>query len=357
MKKQIVLMALGAMALGCSSDSTSPVNANPDATSCNKGSISAGDVKSGTLNSASCLRYDFAYSQDSTPFDSYSFKAEKGKGYMFLLENADVTTNWDALLELATVNPVTGQEQLLAISDDEGPDNFSRMYFIAPVSGTFYLRAGGYDEGDTSAYKLTARSCDSPIAEVVDSLAPSTQTLAATDCVLAEPEFTDDSSHVKLFSVQIGPNETKTVTVTSSDFTPGLQIYGPGWGVPCGYEYEGCGGGTAGVSSSNSESFTITAEGTTSCNSLQPPEHVGPLASRQSANLGGCEFFDFPGQYTVAVGGPSFSSAGSFTFAVTMGAPPSPPSIVGADVSSKIPTLNFLRKKPMRASEYLHRSM
>jgi hypothetical protein len=225
------------------------------------------------------------------------------------------------------------------------------------VSGTFYLRAGGYDVGDTSAYKLTARSCDSPIAQVVDSLAPSTQTLDASDCVLSEPEFTDDSSHVKLFSLQIGPNETKTVTVTSNDFAPGLQIYGPAWGVPCGYEYEGCGGGNASVGPSNTESFTITAEGSTSCNSLQPPEHVGPLASRQSASVGGCEFFDFPGQYTVAVGGPSFNSTGSFTFAVTMGAPTPPPSIVGADVASKIPTLNFLRKKPMRAGEYLNRSM
>jgi hypothetical protein len=357
MKKQIVLMALGAMALGCSNDSTSPVNANPDATSCGKGSISAGDVKTGEISAASCVRYDFAYTQDSVPFDSYSFKAEKGKGYMFLLENADVTQSWDALLELATVNPNTGEEQLLAISDDEGGNGFSRMYFIAPATGTFYIRAGAYDLEELSAYKLTARSCDSPIPQVTGTLDASTQTLSASDCMLAHPDFVDDSSHVKLFSLQIGPNETKTVTVSSDDFQPGFQIYGPAWGVPCDYEYEGCGGGWASVSESNTVSYTITAEGDYSCNNaFERPEHVGPLASVQSASFGSCAIFNYPGQYTVAVGSLS-SSTGSFTISVDEGEPPPPPSVVGADVRSKNPTLNFLRKKPMRASQYLNRSI
>jgi len=356
MKKQIVLVALGAMTLGCSSDSTSPVSANPDATSCSKGSISVGDVKTGALDASSCLRYDFAYSQDSTPFDSYSFKAEKGKGYMFKLENADLTQNWDALLELATVNPNTGEEQLLAISDDEGGSGFSRMYFIAPVSGTFYLRAGAYDDGDFSAYKLTALSCDSPIPQIEGTLDASTQTLSASDCVLAHPDFVDDSSHVKLFSLLIGPNETKTVTVSSDDFQPGFQIYGPAWGVSCDYGYEGCGGGYAGVNGSNTVSFTVTAEGDFNCNNVfQGPQQVGPLASMQSASLGSCAIFNYPGQYTVAVGSTS-TAAGSFTIAVSDNAPP-PPRIVGAEVTSKNPTLNFLRKKPMRASQYLNRSL
>ncbi len=243
MKKQLVLMALGVATLGCGSDPTSVPNANPDPAACLKGSISTGDVKSGALNSASCLRYDFAYSEDSTPYDAYSFKAEKGKGYMFLLERAAGVTNWDALLELATVNPATGDEQLLAISDDEGPHGWSRMYFIAPVSGTFYIRASGYDKNDTASYKLTAKSCDSPIPEITTTLTASAQTLSSTDCVLAQPDFVGDSAHVKLFSVYIAPNETKTISVHSSDFGAGFQVFGPAWGVDCSYEYEGCGGG------------------------------------------------------------------------------------------------------------------
>ena len=356
MKKQIVLLALGAAALGCSSDSTSPASANPDAAVCNKGSINVGDTKTGSLTASSCVRYDFAYSDDSTPFDNYSFKAEKGKGYMFELESADHTTNWDALLELATVNPTTGEEQLLDISDDEGGHGFSRMYFIAPVSGTVYLRAGSYDKGVFADYALTARSCDSPIPQVTDTLAPSTQTLSASDCVLSQPNFINDSAHVKLFSLQIGPNETKTVTVTSTDFPPGLQIYGPAWGVSCDYSYQGCGGGYAAVQKSNTAQYTITAEGDESCNdAFHAPDHVGPLASLHSSQINICEFYNWPGQYTVAVGS-FFSATGSFTFAVSDGEPP-PTRIVGADQQTKNPTLNFLRKKPIRGSQYLSRSM
>ena len=354
MKKQLVLMALGVVALGCGNDPTSAANANPDPSSCGKGSITVGDVKTGALTAASCVRYDFAYSEDSTPFDAYSFKAEKGKGYMFLLENAELGTNWDALLELATVNPSTGEEQLLAISDDEGNNGYSRMYFIAPVSGTFYLRAGSYNQGDFKSYKLTAKSCDSPIPEITGTLTASTQTLSASDCVLAQPEFIDDSSHVRLFSVFIGPNETKTVTVTSTDFPPAFQIYGPAWGVACYYDYEGCGGGVANINKSDTESLTITAEGDESCSgSIQAPGNGSANASIGSASVSACQFRNFPGQYTIAVGS-FFSAAGSFTIAVTEGSPP-PVRIVGPD-ATRNPTLNFLRKKPLHASEYMNRT-
>ena len=355
MKKQIFLMALGVAALGCGNDhTTASASANPDPASCSQGSISVGDVKSGSLTSASCVRYDFAYSEDSTPFDSYSFQAEKGKGYMFLLENAELGTNWDALLELATVNPSTGEEQLLAISDDEGGNGYSRMYFIAPVSGTFYLRAGSFNQGDFMSYKLTAKSCDSPIPEITGTLSASTQTLSATDCVLAQPQFIDDSSHVKLFSVNVGPNETKTVTVTSADFPPGFQMFGPAWGVSCDYDYEGCGGGVANVNKSDTESLTITGEGQENCNvSLRAPVGGGASASLRSASISLCQFRNFPGQYTVAVGS-FFAATGSFTIAVTEGPPPV--RIVGPDAPQRNPTLNFLRKKPLRASDYLNRA-
>jgi hypothetical protein len=355
MKKQIVLLALGAMTLGCSSDSIGPANSNPDAASCGKGSISAGDVKTGQITESSCVRYDFAYTQDSVPFDSYSFKADKGKGYMFLLENADLTQSWDALLELVTVNPNTGEEQLLSISDDEGGAGYSRMYFIAPVSGTFYIRAAGYSLSDLSSYKLTARSCDSPIPQIAGTLDASTQTLSASDCVIAHPFFADDSSHVKLFSLQIGPNETKTITVSSDAFQPGFQVWGPAWGVSCDYAYEGCGGGYASIGKGSTVSYTITAEGDFSCNgAFQAPEHVGPLASMQLASPGFCSSSNFPGQYTVAVGSNSTAS-GDFTISVSEGAPPL--SLVGGEAKSKNPTLNFLRRKPMRGGEYLSRSM
>lgn len=354
MKKQLLLMALGVAALGCGNDPTSVANANPDPASCLKGSISTGDVKSGALTSASCLRYDFAYSEDSTPYDAYSFKAEKGKGYMFLLERADGVTNWDALLELATVNPATGNEQLLALSDDEGGNGWSRMYFIAPVSGTFYIRASGYDLNDTASYKLTAKSCDSPIPEITGTLSASAQTLSSTDCVLEQPNFVNDSAHVKLFSVFIGPNETKTISVHSTDFSAGFQVYGPAWGVDCSYAYEGCGGGVGEQTKGDPQSITITAQGDQNCNNflMNAPDQAGPRASRVSASPSVCEQFNWPGQYTIAVGS-NFDGLGAFTLSVDAG---QPPRVVGPDQPLRNPTLNFLRKKPLRANEYLNRS-
>lgn len=361
MKKVIVLMALGASALGCSNDSIGAVSANPDATACSKGSISAGDVKTGTLNSASCRHYDAFYAQDTIPFDSYSFQATKGKGYMFTLDATDPTSDWDAFLEMVTVDPNTGNEQLLAISDDEGGNGqqaggyFSRFYFIAPVSGTFYIRAAGLEMDDTSSYKLTARSCDSPIGEIMDTLVASTQTLSASDCVLAQPEFVDDSSNVKLFSVHIGPNETKTVTISSTDFPPAFQIFGPGWGVSCKYDYQGCGGGVVSVNKSDTESFTITGEGDESCNfDMLARTPSGVLASSARPAVNNCQYRNFPGQYTIAVGS-FFGELGSFTIAVS-DETPTPVRRVGPDNSSKNPTLNFLKRKPLRSSEYLSRA-
>ena len=226
MKKQLVLMALGIVALGCGSDPTSVGNANPDLESCGKGSISPGDVKSGTLSGSSCVRYDHVYLEDSSAFDSYSFKAEKGKGYSFRMDAVNGAT-LDPFMELVTVNPNTGDEELLSISDDEGGNGNAQFYFIAPVSGTFYLRAGAYDRADLGDYTLKASSCNSPIPEITGELSASTQTLAATDCVLAQPECNDDSTYMKLFSVHVGTNETKTITVTSTDFPPAFPVYGP----------------------------------------------------------------------------------------------------------------------------------
>jgi hypothetical protein len=353
MKKLLVLMTLGVVALGCSDDPTSVANVNPDPSSCGKGSISPGDVKTGTLSNTSCVHFDHVYLNDSTVFDSYSFKADKGKGYSFRLDRAE-GAQLDPFMELVTVDPSTGDEALLAISDDEGQDGNSQFYFIAPVSGTFYIRASAYDREDLGGYRLIAKSCDSPIPEIMGTLTASTQTLSATDCVLAQPEFAEDSSYVKLFSVHVGPNETKTITVTSTDFPPAFQIFGPAWGVSCQYDYEGCGGGSANINKSDTESFTIHSAGGEHCNfATRAPDQPRANASMQSPSIALCQYFNFPGQYTIAVGS-FWGAVGSFTIAVTENE--APVRIVGPDAQDRNPTLNFLRKKPLRANEYLNRT-
>jgi hypothetical protein len=52
--------------------------------------------------------------------------------------------------------------------------------------------------------------------------------------------------------------------------------------------------------------------------------------------------------------GTFFAATGSFTIAVTEGPPPV--RIVGPDAPQRNPTLDFLRKKPLRASDYLNRA-
>jgi hypothetical protein len=334
MIKKLLFVALGAVAVGCSSDATSL--AGPDAKECTKGSIAPGDSKSGELTDQSCVRYDYAYSQDSVHYDAYTFTAVKGQGYWFALDAANHTDYWDAVMELASIDPSTGDEQLLAISDDEGPNNYSRIYFIAPVSGTFSLRVAGYDFSDTSAYVLEARACNSPLPAITGDLAATSQTLESSDCVVAEPEFAGDSSHVKLYSIHIGPNETKTITVSADAFLPGLQIYGPGWGVSCDYEYQGCGGGSVGAGEASSATITLTASGDWNC-------------------YYGCVPANWPGDYTLAVGAANFTDAGAFTLQVQSGSTEVPTRIVAPSASLRNPTLNWLTKKPLTASQYLRR--
>jgi len=335
MKKQLVIVALGAIALGCGSDSKSATGPETDPAACSKGSITTGDTKTGQLGSASCLRYDFAYSEDSVYYDTYQFTAKAGHGYQFLLDNAVEGSHFDGLLELATINPSTGEEQMVAISDDEGPNNYSRLSFIAPVSGTFTLRASGYSSSDTTSYTLTAKACDSPLPQITGDLASTSQTLAASDCVLYRPEFmSGDSTHVKFYSIEIGPNESRTITVTSTDFAPGFQLYGPAWGVPCYYGYQGCGKAIASVQDGSSVSSSITVSGNESC------------------TVNGCNFSYWPGEYTLAVGANDTNQSGAFTIQVSSAVPLG--RVVGSSpVREYTPTLQWLTKKPLSAGAYL----
>ena len=153
----------------------------------------------------------------------------------------------------------------------------------------------------------------------------------ATDCVLAQPQFIDDSSHVKLFSLYIGPNETKTITVTSTDFPPAFQMYGPAWGVPCYYDYEGCGGGVREHQQERHRVVHGHGRGRRRLQRFLPGPGRSAAGARHcsSAHVELCQFLNFPGQYTIAVGS-FFGAVGSFTIAVTDGSP-APVRIVGPD--------------------------
>jgi hypothetical protein len=221
--------------------------------------------------------------------------------------------------------------------------NFSQMYFIAPASGTYSLRVMGYDMVDTANYVLQSRRCDPPIGPVTDTLNAPVQTLALGGCVLEKPEFADESTYVQLYTIDIGPNETKTISVSSDAFNPAFQIWGPGWGQSCDYiySYQGCGGD---VQSNNPEEGSstvateLTADGSFQCS-------------------GYCVHLDYPGSYTLAVGGSSFGDDGNYSLEVHAGAT-IPSDIVPSQrpfAPTMNPALRFLIKKPVRTHPAMRR--
>jgi len=346
MRTSIALLAVVAAAAACSSDNN---NTGPDPRNCTAGSISAGETKTGTLNSASCTRYDWEFSGDSVHYASYDVTLDSGKAYTFIMHATSDTVIFDGTLELVGTDKNTSQNQLYTVSDDEGINEGSQLYFIAPATHTFSLRVSGYDWSDTAAYQLEEKSCRVVMPQITDSVIASSQTLLTSDCVMQSPEFSGDSSYFQLVSVLMHPNETKYYEVTSSDFVPGIQVYGPGFGTPCYYGYEGCGGwadpnyywddvvsgasvGTVTVAkgaSGGTASLYLTADGYYGWNWWD--DYYG--------------YNDYPGAYTMAIGGQNFGTFGPYELTVQSTPPESVVSqrIVPAYFS---PVLTKLVPKP-----------
>ncbi len=142
-----------------------------------------------------------------------------------------------------------------------------------------------------------------------------------------------------MFSVVIGPNQTKTIIASSDAFNPGFQIYGPGWGLDCGYGYQGCGGDVEfndPEEGSSTVATTLTADGKNCCSEVR---------------------LNYPGTYTMTVGGSAFGDNGLYSVEVDNGA------TIPSDVMPSLkpfaqtisPSLRFLTKKPARKRPSLNR--
>lgn len=293
MRKAVLFTALAMLVAGCGSDN-SVTGPSLDAAKCVKGSISAGDTKSGQLTTSSCPYYDYAYSDDSTYYDAFTFQAEKGKGYM-ITARGDTAAGMDMVIELVGRDVNTGQEQVLAISDDEGGNLASQVHFVAPTSGTFSLRVMGYSNSDTGSYALTAQSCRVPAARIDGAFSSDTEHLQSSDCVLSKPYFTStygDSSHVALYQIHFDANEQRTITVVSSQFKPAFELYGPGFDGLC-YLSDCDGFSARNSNATDTLTYTFTA--------------------------------NYPGDYTLAVGGSGYaSSTGAFSLTVSGGSTGTP---------------------------------
>ena len=343
MRASLAVAAGALIALGCSSNNSAT---GPDPRNCTKGSVSFPATITGKTSAASCLRYDYQYSTHSVYYDSYDIHIDSGGAYELTLQSQS-GANWDATLELVGTDPATGDNDLLAISDDEGVigTNFSQLYFVAPKSGTYSLRVSGYDTGDTAAYVLKTRTCANVLPPIKDSIIASAQNIVANDCWVEDPQFTFDSVQVKLYTIFMEPGHEKQITVTSAAFEPGFQVFGPGFGTFCYYDYQGCGGDVA-----------ISADDDRVPGN--PPPGAGTLGGTVSGfinSFGGyfcsgvCIPVNWAGQYTLATG-PGLTAAGTGAFTLTV------QDVTGAGdrvASRLIPDLfqikmDHLTKKPQR---------
>jgi hypothetical protein len=251
----------------CGSDSsTSPKSSgSPDAASCTVSALSVGQTVQGDLTPAgtgkSCVE-DYPWqAPDHDAYQSYSFSAQSGKGY---LVTATMPNVFDAHLEL--VGSTSTGASVLSINDDY----VYQLPFVAPATATYAIRLGQDDPyseaqwnaSDTGAFALRAQACKVPLALVTDSVVH-TDTLTTTDCTVPRGDFNDeDSSLVQLYTVHFDSvGEQRTLYVTTST---GLYIRsGTVGNDPYCYGYGGClleaatDGGSYTMSASDSGTYTL----------------------------------------------------------------------------------------------------
>jgi len=314
MRTSLAAVAVAMIALGCSSSNSAT---GPDPRNCTKGTISFPQTVTAKMDASACTLYDYWYLADSTNYWSYDVHLDSGGAYLINLAAANDTAHWDAVMELVGRDENTGDEQLLLISDDEGARWGSQLYFVAPKSGTFSVRAMNYDFGDTATYALTTRTCAKGLTQITDSVIGSAQSIASTDCWLESPLFTYDSVQMKLYTIWMAPGHEKEITVSSGVMQPGFQVFGPGFGESCDYGFNGCGGGVA--YSNDDDVVSGSSFGSTAKISRGS---LGSTVSLSIDSYGGynCYYYcipiDWAGQYTLAVGPGMPSEGPDFTLTV-----------------------------------------
>lgn len=228
------LCAIGAVAMlaSCGSDTLlNPVfGAN-----CSSGTLQAGASYTGALNAESCVAPYHFWNNNAVPYTSFDVTLEKGKGYFFQMRAiADDSgrNDLDPLLTLWGKN-ADGASLPLAISDDdaEGVSGYdSEFYFIAPRSGTFQLVTSGYNLGDAGGFRVSMQRCPVVGGRMDSAGTYANIDFAASNCVRSslDDQFT---TRIVLLAIPVDSGEIVDVYVDSDDFTPAVELGGPGFDV------------------------------------------------------------------------------------------------------------------------------
>jgi hypothetical protein len=120
------------------------------------------------------------------------------------------------------IGPATAD--LLALSDHDGGDRNSEIFFVAPVSGTYRLVAGHRVPLLPGGYRVTGERC--PVIAPAPIVGVQTYTLPAIPAGMCIRHYAPGAtSQYRFVSVPTDSLELLTISVTSTDFTPVWQAF------------------------------------------------------------------------------------------------------------------------------------
>lgn len=100
--------------------------------------------------------HDTMQLQNGTLFEAWKIQGSRGQCVQVTMRSNE----FDSLLELYAVHPVTGEMELLERNDDGGEGLNARLQGRLPTTGTYYVVASAADGEDPNArYELDFRSC------------------------------------------------------------------------------------------------------------------------------------------------------------------------------------------------------
>ena len=196
---------------------------------CTKGTLASGDTVLGQLTPSSCQMEMDWWSWEAAPYAAYDVKVTEGHAYMVRLDSLPDPdyANFDATLSLYTQN-ADGSTIPLAFSDDEAGNHNSVLWFVAPVSGTFKLRAASYWYGGMGKYRLIMHEC--PVLATLDTAGTYNLTLATSPCVVPHAGgSTADTSRYSFVKFAVGALDSVSATITTATFPPVWEMFGPGF--------------------------------------------------------------------------------------------------------------------------------
>lgn len=198
------------------SDKKNPVG--PDS-ACSRGSLTLGTVRTGTVASGDCVFSSSSFASGGK-YDAYSVALTAGQVYQ-VLHQATVAFDFDAFVEVVEPGGV-----VIAFSDDDAQSLNSELFFVAPTTGAYSIRAGGLKATELGDYRLTIRSCG---ATQLTSTASVGGALTSGDCRTTFTPASDSSlADIFLFT---NTGTSRDLTVTSSTFSPAFVVAGPTFGL------------------------------------------------------------------------------------------------------------------------------